>query len=99
MAVLFVLAVGVGESAGPDYGDTSGEPAVHHLLESFGADGEELGAVVEDAVLYAVRPHAAADLSFLFRSEEHTSELQSRQYLVSRLLLEKKKSQHRQYPV
>src|SRR3712207_7754189 len=28
------------------------------------------------------------------RSEEHTSELQSRQYLVCRLLLEKKKSIH-----
>src|SRR3712207_7151059 len=28
---------------------------------------------------------------YLFRSEEHTSELQSRQYLVCRLLLEKKK--------
>src|SRR3712207_8395962 len=28
------------------------------------------------------------------RSEEHTSELQSRQYLVCRLLLEKKKSLH-----
>src|SRR3712207_8001109 len=30
------------------------------------------------------------------RSEEHTSELQSRQYLVCRLLLEKKKSKERQ---
>src|SRR3712207_8488880 len=29
------------------------------------------------------------------RSEEHTSELQSRQYLVCRLLLEKKKKTHR----
>src|SRR5947209_10767904 len=29
--------------------------------------------------------------SRLYRSEEHTSELQSRQYLVCRLLLEKKK--------
>src|SRR3712207_7923955 len=29
------------------------------------------------------------------RSEEHTSELQSRQYLVCRLLLEKKKEVHR----
>src|SRR3712207_7008446 len=29
-----------------------------------------------------------------FRSEEHTSELQSRQYLVCRLLLEKKKICH-----
>src|SRR5947209_16158074 len=28
------------------------------------------------------------------RSEEHTSELQSRQYLVCRLLLEKKKVEH-----
>src|SRR5215217_8620563 len=28
------------------------------------------------------------------RSEEHTSELQSRQYLVCRLLLEKKKTAH-----
>src|SRR3712207_6891811 len=32
--------------------------------------------------------------SFSFRSEEHTSELQSRQYLVCRLLLEKKKKKH-----
>src|SRR3712207_7693942 len=29
-----------------------------------------------------------------WRSEEHTSELQSRQYLVCRLLLEKKKNTH-----
>src|SRR3712207_8476474 len=32
--------------------------------------------------------------SALGRSEEHTSELQSRQYLVCRLLLEKKKKAH-----
>src|SRR5258707_10170789 len=32
------------------------------------------------------------DLANLIRSEEHTSELQSRQYLVCRLLLEKKKN-------
>src|SRR3712207_8518376 len=31
------------------------------------------------------------DRAFEHRSEEHTSELQSRQYLVCRLLLEKKK--------
>src|SRR3712207_7646126 len=31
------------------------------------------------------------EAEFLTRSEEHTSELQSRQYLVCRLLLEKKK--------
>src|SRR3712207_8896129 len=33
----------------------------------------------------------------LMRSEEHTSELQSRQYLVCRLLLEKKKSYNFRY--
>src|SRR5258707_11617783 len=31
------------------------------------------------------------------RSEEHTSELQSRQYLVCRLLLEKKKNKQQRY--
>src|SRR3712207_7906130 len=37
-------------------------------------------------------PHEhAADARSARRSEEHTSELQSRQYLVCRLLLEKKK--------
>src|SRR3712207_8426627 len=40
----------------------------------------DIGAIGADGV-----PHAAFD-----RSEEHTSELQSRQYLVCRLLLEKK---------
>src|SRR3712207_7035047 len=40
------------------------------------------------------RPSQTAHLAlspYLQRSEEHTSELQSRQYLVCRLLLEKKK--------
>src|SRR3712207_8466615 len=32
------------------------------------------------------------------RSEEHTSELQSRQYLVCRLLLEKKNNLHHSFP-
>src|SRR3712207_7219250 len=34
---------------------------------------------------------AGLDVTYVGRSEEHTSELQSRQYLVCRLLLEKKK--------
>src|SRR3712207_7340392 len=46
-------------------------------------------------VLGDARPQRAARLprrsSAVHRSEEHTSELQSRQYLVCRLLLEKKK--------
>src|SRR3712207_1546701 len=35
-------------------------------------------------------PTARSELNAALRSEEHTSELQSRQYLVCRLLLEKK---------
>src|SRR3712207_8893154 len=38
------------------------------------------------------RPRRPARAACRVRSEEHTSELQSRQYLVCRLLLEKKKS-------
>src|SRR3712207_7222586 len=38
--------------------------------------------------------HGAPGNDLTFRSEEHTSELQSRQYLVCRLLLEKKKNNH-----
>src|SRR5436305_11743664 len=36
----------------------------------------------------------ATAMSVAFRSEEHTSELQSRPHLVCSLLLEKKKNQH-----
>src|SRR3989442_7403326 len=39
------------------------------------------------------RPHARESLDRGGRSEEHTSELQSRPHLVCRLLLEKKKKQ------
>src|SRR3712207_7888982 len=39
-----------------------------------------------------LREHAARLVGERQRSEEHTSELQSRQYLVCRLLLEKKKA-------
>src|SRR5947209_12351863 len=48
-------------------------------------------AVVEQRGLLAGRERAATDGQGPHRSEEHTSELQSRQYLVCRLLLEKKK--------
>src|SRR3712207_8480393 len=39
----------------------------------------------------AINPGEAVEEKVSLRSEEHTSELQSRQYLVCRLLLEKKK--------
>src|SRR3712207_8490131 len=43
-----------------------------------------------DPYLYSPKC-GGGEISELCRSEEHTSELQSRQYLVCRLLLEKKK--------
>src|SRR3712207_8129953 len=45
------------------------------------------------AISVGEEPETVEDVyePFLLRSEEHTSELQSRQYLVCRLLLEKKK--------
>src|SRR3712207_7942391 len=48
---------------------------------------------VDEAGLYAVEEVDRGDLTPAVpaRSEEHTSELQSRQYLVCRLLLEKKR--------
>src|SRR3712207_7176976 len=44
---------------------------------------------VKTALIHLVIDHQRAEQA---RSEEHTSELQSRQYLVCRLLLEKKKN-------
>src|SRR3712207_7748762 len=46
--------------------------------------------ITEEGRLFPFFIEASTDAS---RSEEHTSELQSRQYLVCRLLLEKKKHQ------
>src|SRR3712207_9374303 len=77
--------------------------SLHDALPIFDqADGQVL--VVRERLLRAARgallhgqqgprPGAAAarvETQVLARSEEHTSELQSRQYLVCRLLLEKK---------
>src|SRR3712207_8481439 len=47
--------------------------------------------LVEGGVQEAARGVVRLDGVAVGRSEEHTSELQSRQYLVCRLLLEKKK--------
>src|SRR3712207_8335542 len=58
-------------------------------------DREVLRRLVARAVARGQARQGAADLDvqpLLGRSEEHTSELQSRQYLVCRLLLEKKKT-------
>src|SRR3712207_7534632 len=69
------------------------------LVERQGRGGGVLEGVDVDPVLRPAerrRDRPGADLQQVrpagqHRSEEHTSELQSRQYLVCRLLLEKKK--------
>src|SRR3712207_7915143 len=57
-------------------------PRLHVVVE----EAQQLAAGGVDAAV-------ARDVDAERRSEEHTSELQSRQYLVCRLLLEKKKIQ------
>src|SRR3712207_7586523 len=54
-------------------------------------DALRLAVADEHAGLAADVPRDQAAVDAGVRSEEHTSELQSRQYLVCRLLLEKKK--------
>src|SRR3712207_7526132 len=58
-------------------------------LASAGSAGIEMTLLAE-TVPSAVRSHSHTEAERSCRSEEHTSELQSRQYLVCRLLLEKK---------
>src|SRR3712207_473488 len=48
--------------------------------------------VITDIVRNDISSYKSLPINLYHRSEEHTSELQSRQYLVCRLLLEKKKN-------
>src|SRR3712207_8836580 len=52
-------------------------------VEPYEGAATGVGGIIRDILAMGARP---------VRSEEHTSELQSRQYLVCRLLLEKKKT-------
>src|SRR3712207_8922411 len=67
-------------------------PDVHALVEVEHVVVQHADAAVGREGADGVRAVGAVDRVFVpVRSEEHTSELQSRQYLVCRLLLEKKK--------
>src|SRR3712207_8720544 len=61
------------------------------LLGFVEAGGRDPVLLLHDEVDFAIPGNDDAIRSVALRSEEHTSELQSRQYLVCRLLLEKKK--------
>src|SRR5947209_11372294 len=52
------------------------------------SDSYKIGVVHQN--VHQVFARSQVSIGLQFRSEEHTSELQSRQYLVCRLLLEKK---------
>src|SRR3712207_8885143 len=58
-------------------------PALNAVVETFPDHSRQMLQDAPEGPLHGVP-----------RSEEHTSELQSRQYLVCRLLLEKKKNVH-----
>src|SRR3712207_8533949 len=71
----------------------------HHAGDRLREEGEHRGRAERVEPVRALRGLAVeeaaqerAGAGALVRSEEHTSELQSRQYLVCRLLLEKKNS-------
>src|SRR3712207_9014444 len=78
----------------PAQGDREGSPPAGREGVAGGAGGLEKGGLA--AALDAAGARGEARLAWgdeMRRSEEHTSELQSRQYLVCRLLLEKKKKE------
>src|SRR3712207_6970247 len=67
---------------GRSRGHLPGDSSLHRVEQD---RGDRLDARPDDLLVYI-------EATMVQRSEEHTSELQSRQYLVCRLLLEKKKT-------
>src|SRR3712207_9583839 len=80
-ALLLELLLGGADHAVP--GMVVQEP--ERDLVQRGLDGRDLREDVDAVALLVDHPLDAADLALDARSEEHTSELQSRQYLVCRL--------------
>src|SRR3712207_7068606 len=75
-----------------DVADLLADRLARDRLQRHAAEGDGAPGRVDQAQQHLQqRRFAAAGAA---RSEEHTSELQSRQYLVCRLLLEKKKKYH-----
>src|SRR3712207_8089509 len=73
----------------------AGRDAGEHLLRHPEVDKIAFtGSTATGTMIMKVCADRMARVTLELRSEEHTSELQSRQYLVCRLLLEKKNKQH-----
>src|SRR3712207_8779755 len=62
------------------------------VLHALALPGTRTPELVTRRLRRAIRGDRGREVRHRSRSEEHTSELQSRQYLVCRLLLEKKKN-------
>src|ERR1039458_3339160 len=89
---------GGGQRAGPDFRSTKAGVLIPGnrwrrvmLRCGSGPLNEGRGVDPRQSLLAAEGEMFGAGLRFFFRSEEHTSELQSLRHLVCRLLLEKKK--------
>src|SRR2546422_8544414 len=89
-------AIGARESAERAAHYLAGDPCVQ-LVYGFGSATQRDRATVRDVDLAVLTdpPLTLEDLTKRQRSEEHTSELQSRLHLVCRLLLEKKKKKRK----
>src|SRR5690606_41671893 len=82
----------IGEKFGDDHAD--GDRPVRRKLQRIGLQPDHRPLLRLDRALDFLDQRSEV-LVHLDRSEEHTSELQSRENLVCRLLLEKKKKKHR----
>src|SRR3712207_8309247 len=66
------------------------EPSTKHFMVNLAVD--DLDGILARCAEHGIEPTVLSDEPN--RSEEHTSELQSRQYLVCRLLLEQKNTRY-----
>src|SRR5690554_7627534 len=82
---------GIGQGAGDRNWQATGRGGSHHLLDSYVTPGQKGNR--QSAATDSEQRRGPANATSHQRSEEHTSELQSRPHLVCRLLLEKKKNQ------
>src|SRR5205814_8459528 len=72
------------------------EKLLVELLDGLERETQEINIdALKKKIAATVSCHAAIKIN---RSEEHTSELQSLRHLVCRLLLEKKKHNHKRFP-
>src|SRR5690606_41205806 len=74
-------------------GDMRGDPELREMADEEIAAAQARLAELDDTLMALLVPRDARDDGGIYlRSEEYTSELQSRENLVCRLLLEKKKT-------